>query len=101
MASRPHRAYQDQLGYDSDMLTRYVLIGLVLAGCGKPDAAKQQGASASAGAPAPASTPNPPVAPASPPAAEPPRAGSNAPKDEPVQVSTSAEQDEMERAIAP
>ena len=97
----------EQLGYDGDMLMRYVLVGLVLAGCGKPDAARQQGEPAPAGirgsaaAPAPAATPDPPVASASPPAAEPPPAGSNAPKDEPVQVSTSAEQDEMERAIAP
>jgi uncharacterized protein YegJ (DUF2314 family) len=91
------------------MLTRYVLVGLVLAGCGKSDATKQQSAPASVVepppassiAPPPASTPTPPVAPAPPPAAEPPRPGSNAPKDEPVRASTSAEREEMERAIAP
>jgi hypothetical protein len=94
------------------MLTRYVLVGLVLAGCGKSSAPKQQGASGSAAAlpvaeapPAPAA-PAPPVAPAPPPAAEPPPAGSNAAgsnavKDEPVQASTTAERDEIERAIAP
>ena len=91
----------EQLGYDSDMFTRYVLVGLVLAGCGKPDATKQQGAPASAVAPPPAGAPTPPVAPAPPPAAQPPRAGSNAPKDEPVQASPGAEQEELERAIAP
>jgi uncharacterized protein YegJ (DUF2314 family) len=91
----------EQFGYDGDMLTRYVLVGLVLAGCGKPDATQQQGAPAPAVAPPPAGAPTPPVAPAPPPAAEPPRAGSNAPKDEPVQASTSAERDELERAIAP
>ena len=83
------------------MLTRYVLIALVLAGCGKSDTTKQQGAPASAVASPPAGAPTPPVAPAPPPGAEPPRAGSNAPKDEPVQASTSAERDELERAIAP
>lgn len=85
----------EQLGYHGDVLTRYVLVGLVLAGCGKPDAAKQQGAPASAVAPAP------PVAPVPSPTAEPPRAGSNAPKDEPVQASTTSELEELERAIAP
>jgi uncharacterized protein YegJ (DUF2314 family) len=92
---------EEQLGYDGDMLTRYVLIGLVLAGCGKPDATKQQGAPAPAGTPAPVGAPTPPVASAPPPAAELPRAGSNAPKDETVQTSTSAEREELERAIAP
>ena len=77
----PH--VDEQLGYDGDMLTRYVLVGLFLAGCGKPDATKQQGA------------------PAPPPTAGLPRVGSNAHKDEPVQASTSAEQEELERAIAP
>ena len=83
------------------MLTRYVLVGLVLAGCGKPDATKQQGAPASAAAPPLAGAPTAPVAPAPPPTAELPRVGSNAPKDEPVQVSTSSEREELERAIAP
>jgi uncharacterized protein YegJ (DUF2314 family) len=97
------------------MLTRYVLIGLVLAGCGKPDATKQQGApapsvaTAPGGAPAssvataPEGTPAPAsaVATAPPPAAEPPRAGSNASKDEPVQASTRAEREKLEREIAP
>jgi uncharacterized protein YegJ (DUF2314 family) len=101
------------------MLMRYVLIGIALAGCGKPDAAKQQGAPASAvplgsavppasaDTPAPAVTPppagaaTPPVAAAPPPAPEPPRAGSNAPKDEPVQASTSVERENLEREIAP
>ena len=79
----------EQLGYDDDMLARYALVGLVLAGCGKSDATKQQGA------------PTPTVAPAPPPTAGLPRPGSNAPKDEPVQVSTSSEREELERAIAP
>jgi hypothetical protein len=100
------------------MLTRYVLVGLVLAGCGKSDATKQQGAPASTAAPPPAGAPTPPVAPsppppasaptppaaaAPPPTAELPRVGSNAPKpkDEPVQASTSSEREELERAIAP
>jgi uncharacterized protein YegJ (DUF2314 family) len=89
------------------MLTRYVLVGLVLTGCGKPDATKQQAAPAPAVAPPAAAAPTPPVAaappvaPAPPPGAEPARAGSNAAKDEPVQASTSAERDELERAIAP
>jgi hypothetical protein len=95
------------------MLTRYVLIGLVLAGCGKPDATKQQGAPASSVATAPERAPAssvataPERAPASaaatapPPASEPPRAGSNASKDEPVQASTGAEREKLEREIAP
>jgi uncharacterized protein YegJ (DUF2314 family) len=103
------------------VLTRYVLIGFVLAGCGKPDASEQQGvpgqvaAPPAAGAPeaparpvvaAPLDAPAPPVASTPPPAAEPPPAGSNAAgsnaiKDEPVAASTSAERDELERAIAP
>lgn len=105
-----------QLGYDDDMFTRYVLVGAVLAGCGKSDATKQQGAPASTVAPPPAVAPTPPVAPAPPPpavaptppvasapppAAGLPRAGSNSPKDEPVQASTSSEREELERAIAP
>jgi uncharacterized protein YegJ (DUF2314 family) len=95
------------------MLMRYVLLGIALAGCGKPDATKQQGAPASevaappAGsatppaAPPPASASTPPVASAPPAAAEPPRAGSNASKDEPVQASTSVERENLEREIAP
>lgn len=97
------------------MLTRYVLVGFVLAGCGKPDASQQQGvpgqvaAPPAAGAPvapAPPDAPAPPVASTPPHAAEPPPAGSNAAgsnaiKDEPVAASTSAERDELERAIAP
>src|SRR5882724_383878 len=100
------------------MFTRYVLVGLVLAGCGKSDASKQPGVSGSAaaqpvaGAPPAPVAPTPrvaaarPVAPASPPAVEPPPAGSNAAgsnarKDEPVKASTSAERDELDRAIAP
>jgi uncharacterized protein YegJ (DUF2314 family) len=88
------------------MLTRYVLVGLVLAGCGKPDAAKQQGAPAATVASQPTESPTAPAAttaPAQPPTAPPPSAGSgsNAAKDEPVQASTSAERDELERAIAP
>lgn len=100
------------------MLTRYVLIGLVLAGCQKPDATKQQGAPASSAATtaapggpassvatAPKVAPAPPVATPPPPAAEPPRAGSNASKtaskDDPVQASTSVERENLEREIAP
>jgi hypothetical protein len=99
--------FHEQLGYDDDMLTRYVLAGLVLAGCGKSDATRQAGAPASAAvtgsavAPPPAGAPTPPATAAPPPAAEAPRSGSNAPQDEPVQASTSAEREEMERAIAP
>jgi uncharacterized protein YegJ (DUF2314 family) len=104
----------EQFGYDDDMLTRYVLIGLVLAGCQKPDATKQQGAPAPSGAEAkaperpassvataPKGAPASPVATAPPPAAEPPRAGSNAAKDDPIQASTSVERENLERAIAP
>lgn len=104
----------ERFGYDDDMLTRYLLIGLVLAGCQKPDATKQQGAPASPAAAAtapeapapsvataPKVAPAPPVATAPPPAAEPPRVGSNASKDEPVQASTSAERAKLEREIAP
>ena len=95
------------------MVTRCVLVGLVLAGCQRPEAAKQQGAPAStvASSPAeasppavalpPAGVPAAPISPAPPPVAEQPRAGSNAPKDEPVQTNTSSERAEIERAIAP
>lgn len=108
-----------QFGYDDDMFTRYVLVVLVLAGCGKHDATKQEGGPAPEVAPPPSgsatppaepppvATSTPPVAPAPPPPAEPPGAGSNgsngsnAHKDEPVQASTTAEREQLERAIAP
>lgn len=90
------------------MLTRYVLVGLVLAGCGKSDAPRQPSTSGSAAALPVAGAPPAPIAsaPTPPPTAEPPPTGSNAQgsntrKDEPVQAATNAERDELERAIAP
>jgi len=75
------------------MLARHVLIGLVLAACGKPEATKQQGS------PAPAEAKPAPQPPA--PTAELPPLSPNAPKDQPVHASGAERAAELDRAIAP
>jgi len=88
------------------MLTRYVVIGLFVVGCGKPDPTQRAAEPAAKTDPATTTPPAPaPPAPAPPaPApllAEPPPRPSNAPKDNVVHVATAADMTEIERAIAP
>lgn len=78
------------------MVIRYVLVGLVLAACGTPEATKPQGAPPPARAEPTPPSPTPVTEP-------PPQAvvAPVAPKDKPVHTSTAAGAAELARAIAP